>query len=675
MLNSLLFLYLQYFGFDFTNSIRLRFEDGLYLFQYLVGRQHKPDPSLLVVAIDEESVSKIGRWPWSRTIMAELVRRMSEAKLVAFDIVFSEPTEEDKVLADAIGEAGNVLLGFFLRKDSTKVRSQEDIDLLRNSELLRVKKLSDNLGLLEYPFAEVNLWEIAQNALMQAPFNAEPDPDGLHRRYPVAYLFHGSLYPSLALQAYRLYKNQDLELLVSSRGIEVAKLGDFQLPLFSRRYILLNPPSEVKVVSALDVLRGKVDLKDKVVFLGATEIGIYDIRPTPWDPTTPGVFLHYIALSNLLTRDLIKDLSHSTLLSILLLALIPLGFSKISRLRYRLVLYLGVFLFVLSLSLFSFSYLRLYIPFFYPLLSLTFSYVSVESYLYYISEKRVGELRKAFSSYVSPQLLEVILKNPERLKLGGEKREVTVLFSDIRGFTSLSEGLEPEVLVSLLNEYLEPMTLIVLREGGMLDKYIGDAIMAVFNAPVDLPDHTKRACMVALEMLRELRELNVGFRKKYGLELDIGIGINTGYAIVGNMGSDVRFDYTAIGDTVNLASRLEGLNKLYGTNIIVSEYTCRDLRDQFLFRPLDKVAVKGKKKPVMIFELMEDTPQNRERAMLYQEALELYFKGYFEEAALKFEKLVEAYRDNPSKTMLERCKHLEVEKPSFWEGVYAAKEK
>lgn len=672
-----LFLFLFHFRLSFVEAIRLRVEDGLYLFQHLMGREHRPHPDLLVVAVDEKSINQLGRWPWDRRLIARMVESMSQAELVAFDVVFSEPSEGDGELAQAIEEAGNVVLGFFFRRDATQWTTQEEVDELRNSELLRVKKLSNRLGVVEFPYAEVNVKEIGSSALMQAPFNSEPDPDGLYRRYPLLYLFNGSFFPSMALQVYRLYKNQDLELAVSERGVEKARIGREELPLSSKGYLLLNFPkgSEVRVISAVDLLSKSPDLRGKIVFFGATEIGIYDIRPTPLDPSTPGVFLHYTALSNLLKGELIKDLSWTAYLSIPLLSISVFFLVPVKRLKGRALLFsLTASTFLLS-SLTAFAYGRVYIPFFYPLISFLLSYLSLEAFLYYTSEKRVGELRRAFSSYVSPQLLELILKEPERLRLGGEKREITVLFSDLRGFTSLSEGLEPEALVGILNEYLEPMTQIVLEEGGMLDKYIGDAIMAVFNAPIDLPEHQKRACRTALRMIQKLRELNEGFRERYGLVLDIGVGINTGSAVVGNMGSQLRFDYTAIGDTVNLASRLEGLNKLYHTHIIVSEYTAQALEDEFLLRPLDRVAVKGKKKPVLLYELMEDTPQNREVTEKYSEALEAYFSGNFQEGLLIFEELIILYNDGASKTMAERCRKLLEEPPERWEGVYVAKEK
>lgn len=658
-------------------AIRLRVEDGLYLFQHLLGREHKTHPDLVVVAVDEKSVNQLGRWPWSRETMAKLVERLSGAKLVLFDMVFSEPAPGDELLATALYDAGNVIMGFFFRRDATQTATLQERDVLRDSELLRVKKLEDRMGIKEFPHVELSVRPIATSVLAQAPFNSEPDPDGLYRRYPVAYLFHGSLFPSMALQAYRFLENRDLELVVSSSKIEEARLGDLKLPLSGGSYFILNFPSlqKVRVVPAVDVIKGSVELKDKVVFVGATEIGIYDIRPTPLDPATPGVYLHYTALSNLLNKDMIRDLSLTAYLTVPLFALLPFTLAVLKRLRHRAFIYALFLSSFLLLSFLLFSYFRLYLPFFYPLLSLSFSYLGLEGYLYYTSERRVGELKRAFSSYVSPQLLEIILKDPERLRLGGEKREITVLFSDLRGFTTLSEGLDPEKLVSLLNEYLEPMTLIVLEEGGMLDKYIGDAIMAVFNAPVDLEDHRDRACRTALKMLQKLKELNTGFRERFGLELNIGVGINTGYAVVGNMGSRVRFDYTAIGDTVNLASRLEGLNKLYGTNIIVSSLTAEGLKGDFLLRALDRVAVKGKKQAVLLYELMEENQRNKTVKDFYEKALRSYFTGDFEEAMIKFEELVLEFNDGPSKTMLDRCRKLALEPPERWEGVYVAKEK
>jgi len=309
-----------------------------------------------------------------------------------------------------------------------------------------------------------------------------------------------------------------------------------------------------------------------------------------------------------------------------------------------------------------------------PFLSIILTYFLSEAYRNLVEERRSRFLKKAFSSYVSPQLVEVIVKNPEKLKLGGETREVTVLFSDIRGFTTLSESLSPEKLVDILNEYLDPMTKIVFKNKGTLDKYIGDAIMAIFNAPVEIENHEYFACKAAVEMIEELKRINENFKAKNFPQIDIGIGINTGKVVAGNMGTDIRFDYTVIGDNVNLASRLEGLNKLYGTRIIVSENTYKKVKNEFKFRELDLIRVKGKKIGVKIYELNQEL--DTEIIDEFEKALNLYKNGKFSEAFEIFKELWEKFNDKPSLEFINRCKFfIESGIPSHWDGVYEAKTK
>ncbi|MBP9561425.1 MAG: adenylate/guanylate cyclase domain-containing protein [Syntrophorhabdaceae bacterium] len=317
----------------------------------------------------------------------------------------------------------------------------------------------------------------------------------------------------------------------------------------------------------------------------------------------------------------------------------------------------------------------------YPILSISITYLCSEAYKNLIEERHSRFLKKAFSSYVSPALVGQIIKNPDMLKLGGEKRKISVLFSDIRSFTTISERLSPEELVLLLNKYMGPMTDILLAKKGTLDKYIGDAIMAIYNAPINVEDHSIMACETALDMLDKLKEINEGFKKRGLIELDIGIGINTGDAIVGNMGSDVRFDYTAIGDTVNLASRLEGLNKVYRTHIIVSEFTREHVMElmgkenkRFYFRELDLIRVKGKEKPVKIYELLKEADQNLLDE--FTAALNLYRKCEFEKAKEIFRWVYEQHRDPTSTVFMERCdEFIENPHPGEWDGVYVAKSK
>jgi adenylate cyclase len=310
----------------------------------------------------------------------------------------------------------------------------------------------------------------------------------------------------------------------------------------------------------------------------------------------------------------------------------------------------------------------------YPLLGLGLTYLGSEAWRNLVVERKGRQLKKAFSNYVSPDLVKQIEKNPDKLVLGGEQRELSILFSDIRGFTTVSEDLTPPELVALLNEYLSPMTRIVLEERGTLDKFIGDAVMAIFNAPLDVPLHAVHACRAAVRMLEELQRLNTGFVSRGMHSLDIGIGINTGPAVVGNMGADIRFDYTAIGDSVNLASRLEGLNKLYGSHILVSEDTRQQVPpDMFCFREVDRVRVKGKHKPVVLFELLVD---RQELLPGFEAALEQYRAQAFEAARLMFDELTQQYDDGPSRLYSSRCaEYLLTPPPAGWDGIYTAKSK
>ncbi|HHJ63945.1 MAG TPA: adenylate/guanylate cyclase domain-containing protein, partial [Aquifex aeolicus] len=501
--------------------------------------------------------------------------------------------------------------------------------------------------------------------------NAEPDVDAIYRHYTLAHLFRGGIYLPLALQSLRFFFGEDFHMDLSERGIEKLLFRDREIPVYRGRFHRINfyDPSKLRVVSAVDVIRGGVppeSFRGKAVFVGATEIGIYDVRPTPIHPAMPGVFLHAFTFSNIERSHFIRSSRAVDLLTVLLLAGVPFAASFRRSFPQRLTLYALCLFAYPTLSYALFSLFSWDLNFFYPFSAFFLSVIAQEGLKVLVAERNVRELRRAFSSYVSPQLLEIISRHPERLKLGGEKRTVTVLFSDIRGFTSISEKLNPEDLVNLLNKFLTPMTEVILRNGGMLDKYIGDALMALFNVPVDVDNHADRACASALEMVAILNRLNPEFRREFGITLDVGIGINTGEAVVGNMGSRQRFDYTAIGDTVNLASRLEGLNKVYRTRIIMSENTKRSLRGAFLLRTLDMVIVKGRSEPVRIYELLEDTPRNRALAEEFEKALSEYMAGRFESALILFEALSLRYGDETSGVFVKRCREMMENPPSDW---------
>ena len=471
--------------------------------------------------------------------------------------------------------------------------------------------------------------------------------------------------------------------------VSLLAIGNRRIPVNESGRLLINyygPPKTFKTYSFIDVLTGKVPpkvFKDKIVLVGATAIGIYDLRNTPFGTNFPGIEIHANVIGNIITNNflyrpawmLLVDLGIIVILG-LLLGLILSPLTALWNLIVAVVFWIGYNF----LAQWFFESKHLWISSLYPNLTVFLVFTGVVVFKYLTEEKSKKEIKSAFKQYVSPHVVDEIIKDPSRLTLGGERREVTVMFSDIRGFTSISETLSPTELVTLLNSYLTPMTEIVLKYDGTVDKFIGDAIMAFFGAPLELKDHANRACYVAINMIERLKELNEEWSKKGWPEIRIGIGINSGEVAVGNMGSQSRFDYTVMGDNVNLASRLEGTNKVYGTSIIISEFTYQRIeRNEILCRELDFVRVKGKKKPVRIYEVIGFSEQidatSKVVKELFEEALAEYREGNFENALEKFKKVLNYKKDSPSMVFIKRCEDLIKNPPEGWDGVYALKTK
>ncbi len=684
---SSLILFIYRYNPAFIKGIDLKLQDV----RFRLKKGDLPDPHIAIVAIDEKSVNEIGRWPWKRSIMAKLIDSLSSygAKVIALDIVFSESSdpEEDLLLARSIKKAGNVVLGYFFRYNKEE-ENNISIQMLRRYHLGAIRLLSKEIKEIPvtlFPYVETNIPVLATSAKGFGFFNIFPDRDGICRNYNLIAVYKDDFFPSLALAAAREYLLEEPIISIASYGIDSIIIGGKRIPVDESGRCTINYYGSYKslpIIPAVDVIKGRIPkdlLKGKAIFIGATEIGISDLRATPINPALPGVLIHATILSNILQgRFIIRD-SRTIVLEVLFMFLFPITMAiLLSLITNTLISIIILLVFLLlygfiNLSLFSHSGLNL--SMIYPFLSILFSYMGCESYRNLVEVRQRRFLQKAFSSYVSPDLVSQIVENPEILRLGGEKREITVLFSDIRGFTSISERFPPETIVEMLNRYLDPMTKIVLSNRGTLDKYIGDAIMAIYNAPLDIEDHPYLACKTAVEMIDSLRKVNEEFRKLGFPEIDIGIGIHTGEAVVGNMGTDTRFDYTAIGDTVNLASRLESLNKQYRTHIIVSEFTKERIRyDQFKFRELDKIRVKGKELPVVIYELSMNLDD--ELIRLFHEALYLYREGRFHEALKIFSSLEVDYNDSVSSVFSERCRELILNPPEEgWDGVYTAKTK
>jgi adenylate cyclase len=657
--------------------------------RFLLRGAVKPSPKVVVVAIDNKSIAELGRWPWSRDKLALLVRNLADygVKVTALDIVFSEAenSKADAAFAAGLSSAGNVVMGYFFREEEQKTDAAV-IEQLATAKVKLLKVDSDvaSVPLNEYKYLTANIPQLGVNARDFGFFNQFPDSDGVFRKSPLLLLYDGDIYPSLALKALRYSYGSDVMLNLAVFGVKTLAVGRNLLPVNEHGELTLNyygPTGSFRTISAVDVIRKRLapdSLKDCIAFVGATEIGIYDVRNTPFDPALPGVEIHATVASNSLDNRFIVRDGRTAVIEMAAILLLPvilaLLLSFCPGTFAGLLVFLGTGCAFIAADYLLFSRYLLDITIFYPLMALSLSQLASEAYRNLIVERKGRSLKKAFSSYVSPDLVKQIEKDPDKLVLGGEQREITILFSDIRGFTTISEGLTPQELVRLLNEYLNPMTRIVLEEKGTLDKFIGDAVMAIFNAPLDLENHPEAACRAALRMLDSLAELNKGFAARGMNTIDIGVGINTGLAVVGNMGADIRFDYTAIGDSVNLASRLEGLNKYYGSHILVSEETRNAVKsEQMFFREVDRVRVKGKQLPVVMFELMT---ANTEILPLFEEALALYRTRKFGEAAAKFRSLHVQFSDGVSALYIARAEeYLASPPPDDWDGVYTAKSK
>ncbi|MBN2498175.1 MAG: adenylate/guanylate cyclase domain-containing protein [Deltaproteobacteria bacterium] len=541
-------------------------------------------------------------------------------------------------------------------------------------------------------------------------FNQAPDFDRIFRRVPMIMsykragegddLARSSFFPSLSLKVLSLYYGQPVHLYIHRSAeaedylpahleiwlgplgpvgdkhisVPVEEGGDFRLKFYGGE-------KTFRYISAGDLIRGDEqacrDVEGKIALVGATTTGIYDRRPTPFGHSVPGVELHATAVENVIRRDFLArpyDLGLLEALFMLGLGILLSWFLTRFRLTSGLVVVLVFIAAWLLVDFFIVFPRGFWIHQIAQLSHLMVLFLAIAVYRYATEEREKSKIRHAFQFYLSKDVIDNVLQDTSKLKLGGERRELTVLFSDIRGFTTISEALAPDVLTELLNEYLTPMTELVFDYRGTLDKYMGDAIMAIYGAPVPFEDHARAACYTALEMMAKLAALGEQWRSRGLPEIDIGIGVNTGLMSVGNMGSARRFDYTVMGDNVNLGSRLEGSNKQYGTHIIISQFTRTAIGEHFTCRELDLVAVKGKKEPVRIFELVHSGPRQGERDAWigrFESALGLYRQRSWAEAEAAFAALAAERGDPPSRIYVERCRQIKTAPPAEgWDGVF-----
>ncbi len=597
-----------------------RLELLFYDLRYQLRGAVAPPGDVVIVAIDDRSIERIGRWPWERKKLAEIVGLLKEmgAKVVLMDIIFAEPAPGDAALSDAIGRAGNVLLPIvFTFKGGPRLIENEN---LARSSFPMIRKM-DNLQIfppISAPNVLLTLDRIAERAAGLGHITMIPDGDGVLRWEIMAVEYNGEFYPSIDLQAARLFYDLPQEALIvdAARGIQ---LGDIFIPTDCWHRLLIHyygPANTFPHISAADILTGKADrslVKGKIVLVGATATGIYDMRVTPASPVMPGIEKHASVVASILERRFPERTKKVTSLLVLLASGILFSFCML-RVRATLGAMLA-FLFI-SVIFFAgywlFFHKGLWIDISFSGLNLLSVYFVVTAFRFAMEERYAKRIRGMFSSYVTERVVNELIKNPDLAKLGGSRREITVLFSDVKSFTPFSERHSPEEVVSLLNEYLCEMSQAIFSWEGTLDKFIGDAIVAFWGAPLSQEDHAERAVKCAVEMIERLKRLQEKWRAEGKEPFDSGIGINTGEVLVGNIGAEgKKMDYTVIGDHVNLGSRVEGLTRKYGCHIVITEHTLDKLREPVMdgtlaglkVTGLDYVAVKGKKRPVAIYEV------------------------------------------------------------------------
>ena len=687
-------------------------------FQIISPRQSQTKDNILILDIDEKSLSEIGQWPWSRSVLSELVDQTNLSAALAFDIVFAEADrtgskelmnlykknndfvkslkglpDNDDLFANSIKDHGTVVLGA-IPSNSLKNNFQMRFGLIQQGDdpkkfLREYKGIQTNLKILNSSSAGIGSMSIGNN-------------DSIIRKLPLFENISGSLVPSLSLELLRVAIGASTYQIKSSNasgetafgeetGINHVKLGNLIIPTNPDGSVWIHYPEvSVDSISVSDIIKQKYPkdfFKDKILIVGTSAPGLFDLRSTPLKNNVPGVKIiadltDQILSGSFLQRpdwifglELFTGFTLAILITIFIQFLGPIGG-------------LSVFLIGNGISIFgSFyifeNYLFLIDPIS-PLVICLISYLVITFFNFLFTELERRKVRNAFSQYMSPVMVEKLAQSNKSLKLGGERREMTFLFSDIRGFTAISEKYkdDPESLTVLINSILTVLSDEVLDQDGTIDKYMGDCIMAFWNAPSEDPFHREKSIEAAFKMSEALNKLNESLDRKGENKLSIGIGINSGECIVGNMGSEKRFDYTVLGDAVNLASRLEGQSGNYGMQIILGEETIKKIsKNEYFQFELDLISVKGKSEPTSIFTVFKSWTAEVAYEVFYEEHMD-FLKNYRSKNWDKAKQHIDKYRLSiPEFTLyytlfLNRIDELSKQSlPEDWSGIFAAETK
>ncbi|MBN1882757.1 MAG: adenylate/guanylate cyclase domain-containing protein [Deltaproteobacteria bacterium] len=715
------------FGWEFLTILELKSMDLV-----VKAETTSTKAPITIVAVDEKSLKAIGRWPWSRETLARLVEEINTGtpRVIGLDMFFPEETtpdtiasaeemerivhkylgpdnpqgddlvralretienrdvdSDDELLARAILSAGNVVAmhHFFTETDSR-------IPLYHTENPLYAEPFGIVQGMSPYPAATTaggileSISILSEAAADSGFINIRMDTDGTVRRAPLTIYYRGEYYPSFALVMAKRFLDAPFErLLLDEYGVVGVELGNTFIPTDDTGNLwihFLGPGGTFPHISAVDVLEGTADLtrlEGGIVLVGITATGLGDIRVTPVSTVFPGVEIHATIIENIISGTMFT--MPGWMASVHLLIIVLLGLLTGLALL-RLGPFIGLVLTVLLLTgyFFGYRYLlleqQLNIFIIYPALTLFAVYTSVTTSKYFAESQKKRYIQRAFSQYLSPAVIKELMDNPARLNLGGEERVLTAMFTDIEGFSLISERMKPEEIVTMLNEYFTVMTEIIFAFNGTVDKYEGDAIMAFFGAPILNQHHARETVRAAYYMQKRLEQLRDKWKKENSPLLHMRIGINTGPMVVGNLGSIQKMDYTVMGDAVNLASRFEPINKLFGTKIIIGNETKMEVEDEFLIRELDFTRVPGRNAPVTIYEVLEERNNadalTQKKVKLFAEGRKLFLGREFikaKETFLAILSLDEA--DMPSSVYLKRCEYF-IEHPpdDSWEGIF-----
>ena len=726
------------FTYEYIPKSLESFDKQLRDYMFVLRGAEDVSGNVVIVDLDDKSLNKIGQWPWSRDIISELLVNLTNAEvgIITFDMVFAEEDgknpakfiekfgiktdkelpDSDTIFAQTVSQTPTILgYQFYMSKDGFQDTKSPDIEAMfieRGRNEINKDAIPKAYGTI------LNIPIVQDNSYSSGFFNNLADDSGIIRSVPLLIRYDDQLYSSLALETIRAISgSKKVTVQYNNEGVETVSVGDFVIPTNRSGKIIVNFKGEGKTfdyISASDIIENKFnpeDIAGKIAIIGTSAAGLMDLRSTAFDSVYPGVEVHANVIEDILTDNYIAktpelntvDILHILILvflTIMIIAYVPLtiaipiviGLLAADLYMIYFILFKGTVLFLIKGVILSILF---------PILAVLTSLISAITLNYFLETKQTKAIKGKFASKVSKEVMESLLANPDSDSFSAMSKEITVFFSDVRNFTNISEAMpNAKVLIEFLNEYMDPMTDIIIKEHGTVDKFIGDAIMAYWNAPGDVPDHAQRALTATMEQLHMLDALNAKIKAderfkavcemsaKNGVEpIEIGIGLNTGVAVAGEMGSTQRSDYTVIGDPVNLGARLESLCKYYNSLCNISSFTKEQLTGKFIFRFLDLVTVKGKSEPIEIWQVIDydrDESHHKlykvsrarldEELELYNKAINLYKDAKFDEALVIF-KDVDKWEDKTNKNVykmyIERCEHYIEEPPKDFNGVFA----